>query len=127
MTTSEPAEPQSPDANPKIDSAWYGFLIMSFVVVGLAGLFGTFATQIPYERGEIAQKLLDHLAADQDPAEWAALKNDMGDNATILNQTSIPIAERITEARAASRAPPLTMRHAAAAGSISGAARSSPT
>ena len=102
--------PASPGLHPagshpvrSIDSAWYGFLVMCFMVVGLAGLFGTYAAQIPFQRAEAAQQLLDRLAALPDPADWRVLQGQMGDNAAILNQASLAPAARIAQARAATR------------------------
>ncbi len=100
-----------PQINPSrsLDSAWYGFLIVCFAVVGLAGLFGTYATQIPYQRGEAAQQSLDLLATAQNPADWDALRAKLAtdqpdENAAILNQTNLDRAQRIAQARAATRA-----------------------
>lgn len=83
----------------KLDSAWYGFLCMAFIVVGLAGIFGTYIAQIPYERAEMAQRLLDRAASGQaiPPGAW-------GDNASIMDRASEPLAQRIGAARAATRA-----------------------
>jgi len=91
-------------ASPKLDSAWYGFLIVGFAVVGLAGVFGTYAAQIPYERSEVAEQVLDRAATARTPADLAAMKTDLGDNAVILEQTSEPLPDRIAAARAATRA-----------------------
>jgi len=91
-------------AAPKLDSAWYGFLIVGFAVVGLAGVFGTYATQLPYQRGEAAQQVLDRAAAARTPAQLAALSSDLGDNAGILDRDSEPLADRIAAARTATRA-----------------------
>ena len=91
-------------AAPKLDSAWYGFLIVGFAVVGLAGVFGTYATQLPYQRGEAAQQVLDRAAAARTPADLAAMKDDLGDNTGNLARPGLPPADRIAAARAATRA-----------------------
>jgi len=76
----------------RIDGAWYGFLTVGFLVIGLAGIFGTYASQVPYQRGELAA------------AELAGLKSELGDNAAIMARQNVPLAENITAARAATRA-----------------------
>ena len=88
----------------QLDGAWYGFLLMVFAVVGLAGIFGTYASQIPYLRGEAAEQVLDRAALARTPADLATLKDDLGDNTAILARTDLPLSQRITEARAATRA-----------------------
>ena len=90
--------------SPKLDSAWYGFMVVAFAVVGLAGIFGTYASQIPYERGEAAEQVLDRAAAARTPADLAAMKDDLGDNTGILARPGLPPADRIAAARAATRA-----------------------
>lgn len=88
----------------RIDSAWYGFLAITFAVVGLAGLFGSYACQVPYRRGEGAEQVLDRAAATHSMAELAAMKNDLGDNAAIMLRADQPLADRVVAARAATRA-----------------------
>ncbi len=46
-----------------IDS-WTAFLVMLFAVVGLCGLFASYATSIPLERGLARSELLDQVLAD---------------------------------------------------------------
>jgi hypothetical protein len=46
-----------------IDS-WTAFLVMLFAVVGLCGLFASYATSIPLERGLARSALLDQVLAD---------------------------------------------------------------
>jgi len=86
-----------------IDSAWYGFLVMGFAVVGLAGIFGTYACQLPFQRGEAAEQVLDRAAATRGSADITAMQSDLGDNYRILADTHTPLAARIASARAATR------------------------
>jgi len=88
---------------PRIDSAWYGFVAMCFAVVGLAGIFGTYASQLPYQRGEAAEQVLDRAAGARSASELAAMKSDLGDNAAILARADVPLGDRIVAARAATR------------------------
>ena len=88
----------------RIDGAWYGFLTVGFLVIGLAGIFGTYASQVPYQRGELAEQVLDRAAATHTAAELAGLKSELGDNAAIMARQNVPLAENITAARAATRA-----------------------
>ena len=39
--------------------AWTGFLVMAFVILGLCGLFATYAVQLPYQREAYAEARLD--------------------------------------------------------------------
>lgn len=50
------------------DATWTAFLMMCFAVVGLTGLFATFATSIPLEHGMARLAVLDQvLAAARQP------------------------------------------------------------
>ena len=87
---------------PKLDSAWYGFLVIVFLVAGLAGIFGTYAIQVPYQRGEAQQQLIDRIA--QDPAQLSALKDELGATAAPLSRADLSSDQRIVAARALARA-----------------------
>ena len=41
------------------NAAWGGFLVMAFVVLGLCGVFATYAAQLPYQRELFAEAKLD--------------------------------------------------------------------
>lgn len=66
-------------------ATWTAFLLMCFALVGLSGLFATYATTIPLERALIRTGVLDQvLAADRmpdAPARLAALRPALGPNA----------------------------------------------
>jgi hypothetical protein len=54
-----------------IDS-WTAFLVMLFAVVGLCGLFASYATSIPLERGLARSALLDQVLVDSAAPDSAA-------------------------------------------------------
>jgi len=66
-------------------ATWTAFLLMCFALVGLTGLFATYATTIPWERALIRTGVLDQvLAADRmpdAPTRLAALRPALGPNA----------------------------------------------
>ena len=63
------------------DATWTAFLLMCFAIVGLTGLFATFATSIPLEHGMARLAVLDRvLAAARQPdaaAQLPALRPDL--------------------------------------------------
>ncbi len=63
------------------DATWTAFLLMCFAIVGLTGLFATFATSIPLEHGMARLAVLDQvLAAARQPdaaARLPALRPDL--------------------------------------------------
>ncbi|HUA78525.1 MAG TPA: hypothetical protein VMA86_12725 [Acetobacteraceae bacterium] len=62
-----------------------GFLAMAFVIVGLAGIFATYAAPVPLSRALVREAALDQvLAAASAPdatARLAALRPALGDSA----------------------------------------------
>ncbi len=61
---------------------WGGFLVMAFVVLGLCGLFSTYAAQLPYQREEYAETKLDAaLAAPDANQRLETLRDALGDDA----------------------------------------------
>ena len=63
-------------------ATWIAFLLMCFALVGLTGLFATYATTVPWERALIRTGVLDQvLAAARAPdadARLAALRPALG-------------------------------------------------
>ena len=63
-------------------ATWTAFLLMCFALVGLTGLFATYATTVPWERALIRTGVLDQvLAAARAPdtdAQLAALRPALG-------------------------------------------------
>ncbi len=89
---------------------WIGFLAMAFVVVGLAGIFGTYAAQLPLQRELARQATLDQaaaLAAQPDQtAALDALRPALGDSAAAILDAKGPgdLGRRIAAERVAVRA-----------------------
>ena len=69
-------------------ASWTAFLLMCFALVGLTGLFATYATTIPWERALIRTGLLDQvLAAARAPdadARLSALRPALGADADVV-------------------------------------------
>lgn len=55
------------------NGTWMAFLAMTFVVVGLTGLFATFAAPLPLERAMLRDTALDDALATQGQPNQAAL------------------------------------------------------
>jgi hypothetical protein len=61
--------------------AWGGFLVMAFVILGLCGLFATYAAQLPYQRELFAENKLDAMVAAPDAsARLGILRDTLGDD-----------------------------------------------
>lgn len=87
---------------------WTAFLAMTFIVVGLTGLFATYATPIPLERALARDAALDEaLASNGQPNQAAtleALRDRLDDSAaTVINGTG-PLPARVAAARTAMHA-----------------------
>jgi len=83
--------------------SWAGFLAAAFCIVGMVGLFATYAAPLPYQRAMRREAVLDQVAATP-PAGWAALRDDLGDSADAVLNGSLPIGPRIAAERVAMRA-----------------------
>lgn len=61
---------------------WTAFLLMCFALVGMSGLFATYATTVPLERALIRTGVLDQVLAasraEDAPARLAALRPALG-------------------------------------------------
>lgn len=83
--------------------AWVGFLLMCFAIVGLTGLFASFATSIPVERALIRAGVLDQvLAAERAPdaaQRLAALRPALGDEADAVLSGPGLLWDRVAAAR----------------------------
>ena len=84
--------------------SWSAFLVMLFAVVGLCGLFASYATSIPLERGVARSALLDETlqasAFPDGPARLERLRPRLGSlGAAVLDGTGA-LADRIATARA---------------------------
>jgi hypothetical protein len=82
-----------------------GFLVMSYVLVGLIAAFATFATPLPLERALAREAVLDEvLARADDAAALAGLKRRLGDSAPVLEGDRAGLAARVAAERVAMRA-----------------------
>jgi hypothetical protein len=95
-------EPAGPSAT------WTAFLVMTFVVVGLTGLFATFAAPLPLRRALLRDTALDEaLAAAHGPnAQTAieALRPRLAETAAALLPVGGDMDARIARARTAMHA-----------------------
>ena len=80
--------------------AWGGFLVMAFVVLGLCGLFSTYAAQLPYQREFYAQRKLDAAIGAPDAARRLdALREALGDDGAGAFTATGDLRTRIATAR----------------------------
>jgi hypothetical protein len=83
--------------------SWAAFLALAFGLVGLIGAFGTYASQIPFERALARSAALDAaLAASRQPDAAAALERlrpALGDSADAILSGSGGVAERVEAER----------------------------
>ncbi len=91
--------------------AWSAFLVMAFVVVGLCGLFASYAAPLPLERAVAREATLDRvIAASHAPdaaTALAALRPLLGDSADAVLPAGDPVpadlVERVARERTAMR------------------------
>jgi len=85
-------------------ATWTAFLLMCFALVGLTGLFATYATSIPLERALIRTGTLDKvLAAARTPdaaARLAALRPALGERADAVLSGPGELWDRVAAERA---------------------------
>ncbi len=85
-------------------ATWTAFLLMCFALVGLTGLFATYATSIPLERALIRTGTLDEvLAAARTPdagARLAALRPALGERADAVLSGPGELWDRVAAERA---------------------------
>ena len=86
---------------------WMAFVAMTFVVVGLMGLFATYAAPLPLERALARDAALDEaLAASGTPDERTrldALRSALGESGPAIAQGEGPLLARIQRERAVTR------------------------
>ena len=84
--------------------SWTAFLIMLFAVVGLCGLFASYATSIPLERGLARNALLDQVLADAAAPDAGSrleqLRPRLDELAPKVLDGTGPLADRVKAARA---------------------------
>jgi len=93
---------------PRINPTWVAFLAMAFVIVGLAGLFASYAVPLPLERAVAREQALDAALAAAHGADPAAaleaLRPQLGDSAAALLPPGGDMDARIAAERVAMRA-----------------------
>ena len=79
---------------------WTAFLLMLFGLVGLCGLFASYAPAIPLERAMARIAALDEVAGPGDAARTdRCLRIALGSVAPMVLDGIGPMPERVTEAR----------------------------
>ena len=100
---------QAADAPPgKTNFNLLAFVAMAFAIVGLIGIFATYAAPLPLERAVARETALDAvLAAAKAPnaeAALAALKPQLDDSVGVIAGGVTGIEQRVAEERVAMRA-----------------------
>lgn len=84
----------------RLDS-WTAFLAMLFLVVGLCGLFASYAGVVPLERAGARTALIDRVAqSGADRTMIETLAPQLGSLAPLLLDEQTPLQERLARARA---------------------------
>ena len=78
--------------------AWSAFLAVLFMLVGLCGLFASYASAIPLERGLARSALLDE-ALDADAAGLQAMRPELGTLAGPVIDGPGTLPQRVAQAR----------------------------
>jgi hypothetical protein len=91
----------------RVNPTWVAFLAMAFIVVGLAGLFASYAVPLPLERALAREQALDAALAAAHGADPAAaleaLRPELGESADALLPPRGDMDARIAAERAAMR------------------------
>ena len=103
-------------ARPRRSAGVMAFLAMSYVIVGLVGIFASFAAPLPLERALAREAALDAaLATGGDGATLAALAPRLGDSAPALRGAdAASLAGLVQAERQAARARFLAEAHGTA-------------
>lgn len=88
---------------------WFGFLAMAFVIVGLTGIFATYAAPLPLQRALADDAALDGVLHAADPAKALEalrpiLLPILGENAEATLSGPGDLADRVARARGLVRA-----------------------
>ena len=87
---------------------WMAFLAMTFVVVGLTGLFATFAAPLPLERAMMRDTLLDQALATAGRPDQASLlagmRTQLDSSAAAVIDGTGDLTARVSGARQAMHA-----------------------
>jgi len=107
--TGQPEQGRTVERPPgKVNFNLLAFIAVAFAIVGLIGIFATYAGPLPLERAVAREAVLDAvLAAAKDPnpeAAFAALKPQLDDSAGVLAGGVGGIDQRVAAERVAMRA-----------------------
>lgn len=84
----------------RIGGSWIAFTVMAVAIVGLAGIFATFALPIPMERAMLLDATLDDALAARNPLELDGLRARLGERADEVIGGTGPVEARVQHARA---------------------------
>jgi len=86
------------------NGGWIGFLVMTFAVVGLTGLFASYAAPLPLERAMLREAAFDAvLSPGLSEVDRAALRDRLGEDAASLLDGASDLPQRVQLAREAAR------------------------
>jgi hypothetical protein len=85
-----------PASAPRGTITWMAFLVMTIVVVGLTGLFASYALEIPVERVALRDAALDLVLTGADPK---SLADSLGDSAPALTGDKAGLPARVAAER----------------------------
>lgn len=84
--------------------SWSAFLVMLFAIVGLCGLFASYATSIPLERGVARSALLDETVQSSGlpdgPSRLERLRPKLGSLGAAVLDGPGALSDRVSAARA---------------------------
>jgi len=84
-------------------SGWMMFAALAVMVVGLTGLFATYATPLPLERAMAREAALDAVAADPSLSANPTMRDSLGDSVPALAGPPDSLPQRIAAERVAMR------------------------
>ena len=87
-----------------VNYTWMLFLLFCFAVVGMTGLFATYAAPTPLERAMLREAALDALLAAPNPATAEALRDRLGESAKVVLPLDNGLPERVARERREMRA-----------------------
>jgi hypothetical protein len=88
------------------NGTWMAFLAITIGIVGLTGIFATYAAPLPLERALSHDAALDEVlagAGKEDPAALAALRERLGSSAGVLEGPADTLPARVAAERARMR------------------------
>ena len=94
-------------------SGWMMFAALAVMVVGLTGLFATYATPLPLERAMAREAALDAVAADPSLSANPTMRDSLGDSVPALAGPPPAIGPVSAGGRGRRRSAPRTVRPSA--------------